>query len=146
MVAAVYPFPPFGGTGATVRTLDRILSLVPPESIEAGVLHARYGFVLGVEEGDFQRAQDAFEQALLIARKEKDSDLEMRTLADAARVDSYNHWWESSLEKSLRAVEMAQRAGNPRLELAARYRAAWALLTLGDSNRAIEISKLNPCG
>lgn len=141
VMVAVYPIPPFGGPGATVRTLDRILSLVPPESIEAGVLHARRGFVMGVEEGDFQGAQDAFERALLIAIREKDLDLEMRTLADAARVDSYNHWWGSSLEKSLRAVELAQRAGNPRLELTARYRAAWALLTLGDAHRAIEISK-----
>ena len=139
---AVFPVPPIGGSGDTIRNLDRILSLVPPESIEAGVLYARYGFVVGVEEGDYQRAQDAFGRALVIASQEKDSDLEALTLDDAARVDSYNHWWESSLEKSIRAVGLAQRAGNTRLELSARYRAAWALLTLGDAEGAMEQSKL----
>jgi len=142
VTVAIYPIPPFGGSGDTIRLLDRILSLVPPESIEAGVLHARYGFVLGVEEGDHRRAQHAFERAMLIASQEKNSDLEMRTLTDAARVDSYNHWWGSSLEKSLRAVELAQRGGNTRLELAARYRAAWAFLTLGNPTQAMEQSKL----
>jgi len=44
------------------------------------------------------------------------------------------------LEKSLRALELARHAGNTRLELAARYRAAWALLTLGDAKSAVEQS------
>ena len=126
--------------GDTIRNHDRIISLVPTGSIEAGVLHARYGLVLGVEVGDYQGAKREFEQALVISRQEMDSDLEMRTLADAARVDSYNHRWSSSLGMSLRAMELAQHAGNTRLELAARYRAAWALLTLGDAKAAVEQS------
>ena len=138
--AAVYPIPPIGDMGDTIRNLDRIISMVPTESIDAGVLHARYGLVLGVEVGDYEGAQREFEQALAISRQEMDADLEMRTLADAARVDTYNHRWTSSLEKSLRAVELAQNAGNTRLELAARYRAAWALLTLGDAKAAVEQS------
>ena len=42
--------------------------------------------------------------------------------------------------KSLRALELARHAENTRLELAARYRAAWALLTLGDAKSAVEQS------
>ncbi|MCH8195871.1 MAG: transketolase, partial [Chloroflexi bacterium] len=61
--------------------IDRALELIPPDSIEAGHLLARQGEVLGQEEGDYVGAQEFFERALAIARRERDVALEMETLA-----------------------------------------------------------------
>jgi hypothetical protein len=63
---------------------------VRPDSHAAGRLLFRYGYVLGLEAGDFNGAQKAVEAALAIAEREGDLGLEMRILADAARVDRYN--------------------------------------------------------
>lgn len=72
--------------------------IVPPESHEAGSLLSYYGRVLGQQEGDYERAQEAFAQALPIAQREDDAALQMSTLTHAARVDLDHLRWQESLE------------------------------------------------
>jgi tetratricopeptide (TPR) repeat protein len=137
VAVAEYPLPVGVGHRAEVSQLiERALALVPPDSHEAGRLLSNYGRVLGAEEGDYDRAQQAFGRAVAIAQQQGDASLEMRTLGHGARIDAYNHQWEASLEKSLRAVELAERIDNIRAEVESRYRAASALHVMGDLQTA----------
>ena len=88
---AEHPFPPAAGHVAGVAQLiNRALELVPPDSHEAGRLLSTYVRVVGVEAGNYEGAQEAFERALEIAQHEGNDDLELRTMVNAAVVDTYN--------------------------------------------------------
>ena len=113
-------------TGVT-RLVAQALSLVPPASLAAGNLLARYGRALGIEEGNFEGANEALEGALAIARRENDVSLEMWTLANAAQVEMYHLHNQDSLECGLRATELALQIGDIHGEVVARY---WTLLSL----------------
>jgi DNA-binding CsgD family transcriptional regulator len=94
----------------------RALSLVPSDSHAAGQLLDVYGSSLGTT-ADYEGAKTAFAQALAIARREKSADLELRTLANAARVAAFHLRWEESLDVSLQALRLSGEADdlNPRL-------------------------------
>ena len=86
---AEYPFyPPIGQRSGNAQLIARALALVPAQSSAAGRLLSRYGRVMGIEEGDFKGAQEAFTQALFVAQSEGEPALEMRTLADAGNVEN----------------------------------------------------------
>ena len=136
VAVAEYPLPPVPSGAGVTDNIRRVLELVTPESHEAGRLLSRYGWVLGVDEGDYGGAREAFSQALAIARREDDAKLEMQTLANAARVDGYNHRWEDSLEKSLAAIGISHIVDNVRAQVEPHYRAGLALLVLGSPERA----------
>ena len=134
---AEYPYPPtlgysLGGT----KLIARALELAPPESQQAGRLLSRYGYLLGLEEGNYASAQEAFASALSIAEGEHDTILEMGTLANAARVDRQHHDRGETLRKSLRAIELAQQNGDLLVEVAARYEAAIVLRETGEHEQA----------
>ena len=59
-------------------------------SLAAGRLLSLRGRVSYVEEGDYEGAQESFSEALEIARREGNADLELRTLVDAAEVAFYH--------------------------------------------------------
>ena len=130
---ATHPVPVRSGhlPGLT-QLIARALALVPPDSHEAGGLLSYYGRVLGQQEGDYEGAQEAFAQALAIAQGEDDAALQMSTLTHAARVDLDHLRWQESLEKSLRAVGLADRADDPHCEVAAHFWAALALMGIRD--------------
>ena len=73
---------------------------------------ARHGWFSGFIDADYERAQRDFERALSIAEREDDSALERRTLANAAFVDAFHLRWGDCLAKGLRAIELAQGAGD----------------------------------
>ena len=57
---AEYPYLPVSGRSLGVTQLIvRALELVSPESHQAGRLLARYGYLLGIEEGDYVGAEEA---------------------------------------------------------------------------------------
>ena len=112
--------------------MARALALVPPASHAAGRLLFRYGHILGSEEGDVAGAREAVERALTIAQQEGDEALEMRILADGARLDRIGLRMEESLRKSQRAAELAVRLQDLRTEANASFEAASALQMLGD--------------
>ena len=91
---------------------------------------------MGIEEANYEGAHDAFSRALEIARAEGDIALEMRTLASAGTVDYGHLRYRESLEKLLRAIELAQRLDDPLTEVDARFFVVVNLIYLGDSEEA----------
>ncbi len=64
---AGYPMHHVPGHRVAVELVARALQLVPPDSPEAGRLLSRYVLVMGLEEGDYQGALEAFDGAVAIA-------------------------------------------------------------------------------
>ena len=75
---AGYPLPV--GPSGVVQLIGRALGLVAPNSHRAGNLLPQYGLALSGEMGDYQGAQRAFDEAIVIARRESDVTLELKTL------------------------------------------------------------------
>jgi tetratricopeptide (TPR) repeat protein len=137
VVVASQPLPPAAGyrTGMS-QLVSRALALVPPDSLQAGRLLSPYGMLLSTEEGDYEGAQRALDQAQAIARREGDVALELRALADAAETLGYRNRYQEALEKALQASELARRVDDPRSEMMAHYWAALLLLSMGQPNEA----------
>ena len=135
---AVYPD---YGTGVrredgVAQLIARALAQVPPQSHEAGRLLSRHGQVVGLQEGNYQEARDAFDRALAIARRDGDTALEMQTLAAAASVASNHVRYDECLEHSLQAIELSRRVDDPRSEVTARYFAVTCFTINGDLDGA----------
>ncbi|MCI0859096.1 MAG: protein kinase [Chloroflexi bacterium] len=133
VAVAEHPFPMSPGqtTGAS-QLITRALALVPPDSHEAGRLLCRYVTVLVMEGTDYEAAQEVFSRALDIARREGDEALEMRILAGATDPDVNFLRLQGALVKSLRVLELAQHADDPRTEVHARYFGGMAQLFMAD--------------
>jgi len=116
--------------------ISKALTMVSPDSHEAGRLLSRHGLVLGRAEGDYDGAQEAFSRALAIARREGDEALEMRTSAVAADVAYMHLRHEECLQRSLRTIDLAQRIDDPRAEVTARFFAVGAYYTRGNLEEA----------
>jgi hypothetical protein len=112
--------------------ISRVLSLVAADSHAAGRLLARYGNVLGLEIGDYSGAQRAIESALAIAQREQDTGLEMRILADAARVERYNLRFDEMLRKAQRALDLSVGSDALRVQVMAEGEITLALYCTGD--------------
>jgi len=112
---AVYPFPLEAGVGAigAAELTGRALSLVPSDSHDAALLQFRYATALGLMEGDYEGAQQAFARALETAQRVGDLALEMGTLASASGVDWFHLHWQEAADKSSRAIELAQQVDEP---------------------------------
>ncbi|MFB3091665.1 MAG: hypothetical protein ACE1ZD_00530, partial [Dehalococcoidia bacterium] len=131
-----YPIRPVPGHQEGVaRLTSRALALVAPDSHEAGRLLSRYGRVVGIEQGDYESAQEAFNKALEIARREQDSSLEMQTLVGATQVDWWHTRWQECVDNGLRIVELASHISDPYAEVSAHYYATQSLLTMGERDR-----------
>jgi len=133
---AEYPFDSVSGFDTGISTFSRALSLVPSDSHAAGRLLFRYGYVLGLEAGDYTGAQKAVAAALDIAEREGDLGLEMRILADAARVDRYNLQLDEWLKKSRRALELGTGSDDLMVQVRAEGDIALALYCKGDMEGA----------
>ena len=135
---AEYSLPTLPGQTETARIIPQALSLVPAGSLRAGNLLAALGEVLGVEHGDYEGACEAFNQSIAISHKESNLSLEGRTLAFAARVAGMHLRGQESLERSLQALQLAEKVDEPRAEIDSRV---WATLTalmyLGDPKTAV---------
>ncbi|MFQ6026271.1 MAG: AAA family ATPase, partial [Dehalococcoidia bacterium] len=110
------------------QIISRALEMVPPDSLDAGRLSVRQGEILGQDEGDYNGAQEAFDRALAVARREGDLGLEMKALASATRVDFHNNSFQKCIEEGLRAIELAHHVDDLRAELDARYYTSVALI------------------
>ena len=128
---AGYPMRHIPGHRVALELVSRALDLVPPGSPEAGHLLSRYVLVLGLEEGDYQGATEAYEGALAIARQTNDLALEMRATAASSHVDYWHFRWQDTVEKGLAVIEMAQRVDDIQAEYSARQWAVVALLGMG---------------
>ena len=133
VAVAEYPMGTFAGhpTGIT-RLLERAVALVQVDSHQAGRLLSQYGRVLCLERGNYEGAGRAFGRAQAIAQREGDEGLEMRTLISSSSVELNNMHFVDCLEKSLRAIELAQRLGDVYAEVDARWSAFSCLLVRGE--------------
>ena len=139
VAVAEHPFTARPGhrTGAA-RLVARALALVPEDSPEAGRLLGRHGRNLGLNEGDYDGAQEAFRRAQAIAQRDGDVVLEAQTLTDAANVDFYHLHIAEALERSTRAVELARLVDAPHIEIDASYWQAASLRGLGNFDKVRE--------
>ena len=112
--------------------ISRALTLVPPDSRQAGRLLLHDGFVTNQEEGNDVGAQEAFGRALSIARNQGDAALEMETLTNSFIVDLLQWRWREGLENGLRAIELTEVARNPLAESQARMSAPGAYSAMGN--------------
>ena len=117
---AAYPIPPVWGATDVPELLSRALTMVPPDSLDAGCILANAGRFLGTNDGDYDAANEALERSLAIAREHGDTALERRALALAARVDWWHMRWEQCVARSTQALELAQAADDQQTELYAR--------------------------
>ena len=99
---AIAEFPDYslGWTSEVEELITRALALVPPDSHEAGRLLCHHGQRLGIAGGDYDGAQTALGQALVIARREGDDALELRILVDAISVENHHMHWQEVVEKA----------------------------------------------
>jgi tetratricopeptide (TPR) repeat protein len=133
VAVAEYPIHPVIGRRIGVADLvARALALVPPESHEAGRLLPRYGLAQALELLDYAAAQETLARALAIAQREADAALEMRTLAYGSDVDCFHLRFQESVEKGLRAIEIAQRVDDLPALVTSRFYVARALDFIGD--------------
>ncbi|MFQ6030213.1 MAG: AAA family ATPase, partial [Dehalococcoidia bacterium] len=113
------------------QLISRALALVPIDSLEAGYLLAREITESGRVRGDYQAAQNAFEQVMKIAGRAEDKLLEMRALTNAADVDTHHCRFAEALEKSRKAIDLADQVDDLRTEALAHGYASINLLSLG---------------
>ena len=104
--------------------LQRGLELAAPESGDAAILLARYGRYVGQDEGDFEAARKALDQAFQIVRREQDPRLEMPVRTNANTFYIFNRHWEEALRGAQRVVELCPGPGR------APARGAWACTRL----------------
>ena len=114
------------------KLIGNALALVPPDSAEAGQLLPLHGTALGMDEGDYEGAQEAFARALTIARRDKNDALEMEALVRACSVDGYHLRFREGLQKSPRIIELTRHLDDPGCEATYRYFTALALWSTGD--------------
>ncbi|MCH8282445.1 MAG: tetratricopeptide repeat protein, partial [Chloroflexi bacterium] len=112
--------------------IARALELVPPDSLQSARLLSRYGSIAGLEEGDYQKAQELFERSLQIAQREGQPGVELPTLVSAAEIDFYHKQYEETLSKAMRGVELASLVDDPLGEMLAHYWVALSGLMLGN--------------
>ncbi|MCH8207225.1 MAG: diguanylate cyclase, partial [Chloroflexi bacterium] len=124
-----------GQTGVTDLVV-RALTLVPPDSHEAGRLLSHRGLELGLQKADYEGAQEAFNQALAIAEGEGDVALEMWTLARAGRVEHYFLRPQECVLKDGQAAELNRSVDDPYVEIYARICVVLSLIITGDPGGA----------
>ncbi|MFQ6030139.1 MAG: helix-turn-helix transcriptional regulator, partial [Dehalococcoidia bacterium] len=129
---AEYPVP---GTAAHYEAITRLptraLDLVPPDSHQAGRLLVRHAWNLGLSQNNYSVAQEALDQALVIAERENDSALQLRALVIAGELDNSHCQWSKALERNQKAIELARQLNDPFGELRAYHHAASAMMAMG---------------
>ena len=116
--------------------ISRAVQLAPADSLESGRVLSSHGYCLGLTGGGYESAQEAFDQALAIARTNNDAALEMRVLANSANTDGWHMRWETCLAKSLQALELAPVVDDSYAKLRAHLWAWYPLRFAGDIERA----------
>lgn len=121
------------GLSGVIEFITRALDVAPSDSHDAGMLLSRLGGLKFHKFGDDEGAQDALRKAMSIAQRENDIALEALTLARLSNIDLSHLRYEQSMERSARAVELAQQAGDQYSERHASFIAARSSLVMGNT-------------
>ena len=89
------------------------MHLVPAGSHQSGRILTRYASVLDASLGEHSAAIDALDQALEIAQRENDGDLEFQVLVRMASLKYFQLDYQQSLERCLRAIDLIPRISRP---------------------------------
>jgi tetratricopeptide (TPR) repeat protein len=116
--------------------ISRAVQLAPTGSLESGRVLSSHGYCLGLNYGDYESAQEAFDQALDIARTNNDKALEMRVLANSANIDGWHMRWDTCLAKCLQALELAPGVDDLYSNIRAHQWAHMASFANGDIEKA----------
>ncbi|MBM3943706.1 MAG: hypothetical protein FJ316_12515 [SAR202 cluster bacterium] len=137
VAVAEYPLPSttIGRTGVA-PFVPRALKLVPPDSLSAGRLLSTYGRELGRLDNNYDSAQEAFARSLVIAQRNQDRSLEVRTLADSADVEMFQLHMSEAISRAEQAVEIAQGLEEQSAVQLAHLVLARALELVGESVKA----------
>jgi len=133
--------PPPGIDLGRTNLMSLALTLVATDSLDAGFLLAEFGACLFRESSDYEGAKEAFAQALVIAEREQDLLLEMRTQFFANEIDMWNLQWQDVPERGRRVIELAQLLDDPRTEALASFEMIKVLAAIGEIAEAQRISE-----
>ena len=142
VAVAEYPLLFVAGLQRATGMVERALMLVGPDSHEAGRLLSHNGLLVNLETGDYSLAKEFFDRALVIAERENDRVLEMRTLAASADADWYQLREEDTLAKSLRVIELARLANDSHAEAWPHFLAAFVTLVTGDPTAMLHADEM----
>ena len=109
----------------------RALKIVSPESLEAGKMLCQYGRFLTIEAG-YDAASDVFRQAVDIAKRKGDLQLEARIWSFWADAAKSNLRVEQFVENSSRATEMSRTARDINSERYMLHQRGFHFLATGD--------------
>ena len=115
-----------------VELLSRALTVVAPGSLEAGRLLALYGRLKGHQDGDYESAQKAFDEALEIAEREGDAGLEMQILAAGSYVDFFHLHHQGCIEKTSRVLELGRQVDDPAAQVLALFGSVHSHVAVGN--------------
>jgi DNA-binding CsgD family transcriptional regulator len=114
--------------------LAMAIDLLPEGSLQSARLLCAYGLAIGLNSSSYDQGQKALNTSLDIAIREGDLALERRIMAASANVDGFQERWQQSLEKSLRALELASEAPTDPIDaLRANLWAGESLFAMGEA-------------
>ena len=126
-----------GAAGDLAGFISKALELVGPDSLQEGRLLSAYALALYKQTGDYEAAQNAFDRALGIARREDDLALEMHVWAGKGEAA----WWHLSLPETIQyarqAVELSGQVADPAVEAKAQNYLNRAMIATGDIPAAL---------
>ena len=100
------------------------------------VLNARGA--LEVDEKKFLEGQGSFEQALKLARQERDRDAEASVLNNLARVATSQRHFDEAIDRAHTTLEFSQSLGLKPLAATVLGNLGWSYFELGDFERALD--------
>lgn len=140
--AATFPFFFAPWEGTAIDLCERCLALVSKDSVEAAHLLAKLGLARVKSTNGESSARELLEEALRIARREKDIALEMRVLSYLSILENSLYHNEKSFALNEQALALAQRIG----DLHAKVEGLWFRTSYftrgGDINGAVQCGKL----
>ena len=133
VAVAQHPLPAgnFQLVGAA-QIIQQALALVQRDSQDEGRLLSQNSKAVYFEETDIEAARDAYTRALAIAQRENETELELRTLGNAASVEMFHGNFQELSEMCLRGLELTRRVDNLKVEADLQTYAAGGLLMTGD--------------
>lgn len=129
-VAATPLFQGFTSSGIADLVEDA-LELAAGGSLESGRLLSRYGLMVYHERLDYERAVQALEEALDVARRHGDKVLELDSLASFEHVEGDQLSHEKSLRLATEALKLSREVDNPHSEFHAHFYSFHSLFATG---------------
>ena len=136
VAVAIFPHQGLAFTSGTADMPARALDMVTPDSIEAAYLLCQHGIARFYQNNDHEGAKENLGGAIEIAQREGDSVLAVHALAYAATVELFQGHYKETIEKGLRAIELAQPIGELRSLVRARRICSIALADMGECAEA----------